>query len=135
MAKYTEDDRLQDRLGANKMAYEMEVEYNNTKLRRRTVDEVMVGVAEYGEELEVSLGYEKGRPVIVALNESGYRCTFVDLIQVLDWVRVNKPELMQREWVGLTDEDREECLAKNEELGWWGVVNAIEQSLKEKNGG
>ena len=39
----------------------------------------------------------------------------------------------QRKWVGLTDEDREECLAKNEELGWWGVVNAIEQSLKEKN--
>ena len=38
MAKYTEDDRLQDRLGANKMAYEMEVEYNDTKLRRRTVD-------------------------------------------------------------------------------------------------
>ena len=41
----------------------------------------------------------------------------------------------KKEWVGLTDEDREECLAKNEELGWWGVVNAIEQSLKEKNGG
>ena len=41
----------------------------------------------------------------------------------------------QRTWVGLTDEDREECLAKNEELGWWGVVNAIEQSLKEKNDG
>ena len=41
----------------------------------------------------------------------------------------------KKEWVGLTDEDREECLAKNEELGWWGVVNAIEQSLKEKNDG
>lgn len=37
MSKYT-DDRLQDRLGANKMAYEMEVEYNDTKLRRRIVD-------------------------------------------------------------------------------------------------
>ena len=41
----------------------------------------------------------------------------------------------KKPWVGLTDEDREECLAKNEELGWWGVVNAIEQSLKEKNDG
>ena len=65
MAKYTEDDRLQDRLGANKMAYEMEVEYNNTKLRRRIVarhkhadlihawaDGVQVQVHDYGKWID-----------------------------------------------------------------------------------
>ena len=41
----------------------------------------------------------------------------------------------KKEWVGLTDEDREECLAKNEELGWWGVIDAIEEKLREKNSG
>lgn len=43
--------------------------------------------------------------------------------------------LIQREWVGLTDEDKEECLAKWAELGWWGVVDVIEAKLREKNGG
>jgi len=38
-------------------------------------------------------------------------------------------------WVGLTDEDKEECLAKWAELGWWGVVDVIEAKLREKNGG
>ena len=41
----------------------------------------------------------------------------------------------KRPWVGLTDEDREECLAKWAELGWWGVVDVIEAKLREKNGG
>ena len=97
----------------------------------------MVGVAEYGEELEVSLGYEKGRPVIVALNESGYRCTFVDLIQVLDWVRVNKPELVQREWVGLTDDEIKAIIGHNhpEGIGSYAreLFEQIEAKLREKN--
>ena len=91
----------------------------------------MVGVAEYGEELEVSLGYEKGRPVIVAFNESGYCCTCVDLIQVLDWVRVNKPELIQREWVGLTDIEAADCWSTSAVTTW----ENFEAKLKEKNGG
>ena len=41
----------------------------------------------------------------------------------------------QRTWVGLTDEDREECLAKHEKFGWWSVIDAIEEKLWEKNGG
>ena len=54
----------------------------------------MVGVAEYGEGMDVKLGYDKGRPVIVASNEGGYASTFVDLIQVLEWVRNNMPDVM-----------------------------------------
>lgn len=41
----------------------------------------------------------------------------------------------KKPWVGLTDEDKEECLAKWAELGWWGVVDVIEAKLREKNGG
>lgn len=100
------------------------------------MDEVMVGVAEYGEELEVSLGYEKGRPVIVALNESGYCSTFVDLIQVLDWVRVNKPELIQREWVGLTDDEINSIeFPESGTATMKDFVRIIESKLKDKNGG
>ena len=61
------------------------------------MDKVMVGVTEYGEDMSVKLGYEKDRPVIVASNEGGYCGTFVDLIQVLEWVRNNMPELLSKE--------------------------------------
>jgi hypothetical protein len=64
---------------------------------RKTVDKVMVGVTEYGEGMDVKLGYDKGRPVIVASNEAGYCGTFVDLIQVLEWVNKNMPELLAKE--------------------------------------
>ena len=59
------------------------------------MDKVMVGVTEYGEGMDVKLGYAQGRPVIVASNEAGYASTFVDLIQVCEWVRNNMPELQK----------------------------------------
>ena len=42
---------------------------------------------------------------------------------------------VKKQWVDLTDGDREECLAKNEKFGWWSVIDAIEEKLREKNGG
>lgn len=63
---------------------------------RRTVDKVMFGVTEYEEGLEVELTYENDRPVILAVNEGGYCATRVDLIQLLEWVRDNMPELMPK---------------------------------------
>ena len=57
----------------------------------------MVGVTEYGEGMDVILGYDKGRPVIVASNEAGFSATFVDLIQVCEWVRNNMPELQKEQ--------------------------------------
>lgn len=60
-------------------------------------DTVMTGVTEYGEGSEVLLRYENNRPVIVASNEAGYSGTFVDLIQVLEWVNENIPELLAKE--------------------------------------
>ena len=56
----------------------------------------MIGVTEYEEEIEVKLTYENDRPVILAVNEGGYCATRVDLIQLLEWVRDNMPELMTK---------------------------------------
>jgi len=38
----------------------------------------------------------------------------------------------QRQWVGLTDEDRQELAA--EQHSWEGLCSAVEAKLKEKNG-
>ena len=54
----------------------------------------MVGVTEYDEGLDVKLTYVKDRPVIWATTEAGYCSTLVDLIELLEWVKVNMPELM-----------------------------------------
>lgn len=74
--------------------------------------QVMQGVTEYGENMDVYLdtttglynadnhglpdhqrqGY--GRIVIVAINEGGFNSTEVDLLQLLSWVKHNRPELL-----------------------------------------
>ena len=103
---------------------------------------VMVGVTEYGEGMDVKLWYDKGRPVIVALNESGCNATFVDLNQLLEWVDKNMPEF-KREWVGLTDEEidlLEELYAPpvhpdfvNDADHCLELIRHIEAKLKDKN--
>jgi lactam utilization protein B len=67
---------------------------------------VMEGVVEYNEEMEVVLqtakvydfnvrGYrDTGRLVIRAYNKAGYNSTEVDLVQVIEWVKANMPELL-----------------------------------------
>ena len=62
---------------------------------RKTVDNVMQGVKDYEEGMDVQLVYEKGRHVVLAMNEAGNCCTRVDLIKLLDWVRDNMPELLK----------------------------------------
>jgi len=67
----------------------------------------MDGVTEYAEGYGVRLvettgayvGIAKQRPgagrlVIKALNEGGYNCTEVDLLEVLAWVKAHRPDLM-----------------------------------------
>jgi TATA-binding protein-associated factor Taf7 len=51
-------------------------------------------IREYGDGLIVKIGLDNDRPVIVAYNEAGYNSTYVDLIDVLDWVREHRPELL-----------------------------------------
>jgi len=40
-----------------------------------------------------------------------------------------------REWVGLTDDDKEKCIVVREDRGWHGVLDAVEAKLREKNSG
>jgi len=39
----------------------------------------------------------------------------------------------QREWVGLTDEERSYYLQSASNVGWWQAAKMIEAKLKEKN--
>ena len=109
------------------------------------MNKVMVGVIEYAEGMDVKLGYDKGRPVIVASNEAGYSSTFVDLIQVLEWVRNNMPELQKEDAMPKTTANKkirnkisdremeilvEYLLAKVGQKDWNGVLNIV-NNLRE----
>ena len=64
----------------------------------------MAGVREYAEGYEVKLvtstGYyngahiDGGRLAVRALNEAGHNCTEVDLLDLIAWVKANRPELL-----------------------------------------
>jgi len=43
--------------------------------------------------------------------------------------------IVKKPWVGLTDNDKEKCLAVREDRGWHGVLDAVEAKLREMNGG
>ena len=112
---------------------------------------VMTGVTEYGEGLEVKLYYENERPTIVAYNEGGFNATAVDLIELLDWVYKNEPDLYAprpawanlaqleinpepRPWVGLTDDA--EIFALSNTMPYanrFEFARAIEALLKQRN--
>jgi len=64
----------------------------------------MKDVRSYGEDLGVHLGKiekcdcndenDAGRYVVIAYNDRGYNYTTVDLVDLINWVRNNKPELL-----------------------------------------
>ena len=57
---------------------------------------VMEGVTEYSEGYEVELLQTKGngRWVIMAVNQGGFDSTSVDVINLIAWLRANRPELL-----------------------------------------
>ena len=59
-------------------------------------DGQITSIREYAEEMPVriSVSAESGRLVIEADNEAGHNGTEVDLVDVLDWVRANRPDLL-----------------------------------------
>jgi len=52
-------------------------------------------------------------------------------IQQLHQVRLAQLEAQKREWVGLTNDERDECM--NDYYTEGAIVDAIEAKLKEKN--
>lgn len=57
---------------------------------------IETNIREYCEELPVKIKQdeETGRWVIFALNEAGHNSTSVDLLDLLRWIKKNKPELL-----------------------------------------
>ena len=60
------------------------------------MDIEMNEVTEYCEGRTVYLAQEEtnGRTVVRAVNEGGYNCTEVDIVQLLEWLKKNRPDLM-----------------------------------------
>lgn len=54
----------------------------------------MDGVTEYSEDLPVKLEQHNQRWVISALNEGGCNGTMVDVLQLVEWLRKNRPDLL-----------------------------------------
>jgi len=57
----------------------------------------LIGVTEYCEEMAVSITEtpDAERLVVRALNEGGHNSTEVDLLQLIAWLKTNKPELLK----------------------------------------
>ena len=88
---------------------------------------------------DCSAAFDRQQQQIADLRDALSRLVEVDkeaeFIDAWNKKRVRRVSDGAKPWVGLTDEDKEECLAKWAELGWWGVVDVIEAKLREKNGG
>ena len=76
------------------------------------IDIEMDGVTEYAEGMPVILtqtdGVDdpwipkdqrvgRGRLVVQAKNEGGFNCTHVDILQLVAWLKANRPDLLQEE--------------------------------------
>ena len=55
------------------------------------MSKITTNIREYAEEMEVSI-LDGPRPVVEALNEAGYNCTDVDILDLLTWVKIHHPE-------------------------------------------
>jgi hypothetical protein len=45
------------------------------------------------------------------------------------------PPAAQRQWVGLTDEEKRQIFEREDYQGWLDYINAIEDKLRSKNNG
>ena len=59
-------------------------------------------------------------------------CVVDELMLEIGNLMIQKQGVERREWVGLTDEDKDELLNLD---NWTDIVEAVEAKLKEKNGG
>lgn len=55
----------------------------------------MEGVREYAEEMPVYLTEGPDGPRVTALNEAGYNRTDVDIVDLIRWLKANRPELLR----------------------------------------
>lgn len=62
----------------------------------------MDGVREYGEGRPVKLDQTEGlndappgRWIVRAFNEAGHNCTEIDVLDLVQWLRKNRPDLLE----------------------------------------
>lgn len=55
----------------------------------------METVREYSGQMSVELGEEKERMVVTAYNEGGFNFTNVDLLDLLEWLSANRPDILE----------------------------------------
>jgi hypothetical protein len=53
---------------------------------------------------------------------------------VIDALEIYIKQMINRKWVGLTDEERGACINTNMGTGLWAMAKDIESKLKENNG-
>ena len=100
---------------------------------------VMDGVTEYTEGYEVRLihspGAGRNRLAIEAMNEGGFNGVEIDLLQVLDWLKANRPELIQPTQQNASKELDEQALAIYQayplKKGRGAALRAIKSALKK----
>jgi hypothetical protein len=61
----------------------------------------------------------------------------MDIMRGLEaaFAHIIAPPAAQRQWVGLTDEEKRQIFVREGYQGWLDYINAIEAKLKEKNNG
>ena len=95
------------------------------------MNQIMEGVTEYAEGMDVSLSTRNGRLTIDAKNEAGHNGTDVDLVQLLLWVQKNLPELLHCPWVDLTHDEMMEIT--NKANTYLETMKMTQDKLKQKN--
>ena len=70
-----------------------EADYGNSSIRGMHAE----GVREYGEGLTVLIEYDEAanREVVTAFNQAGYDSTSVDLLDLIEWIKINRPEVLR----------------------------------------
>ncbi len=60
-------------------------------------EEFLEGVREHAEGSWVSIKADEdtGRECVLAYNEGGHNCTLVDLLDLVEWIKANRPELIK----------------------------------------
>jgi hypothetical protein len=85
-------------------------------------------------DLREALAQEEKPPVKSYCGGKPNYCTPVDAVNISQ-ERVDETAKCKREWVGLTDADKEEAFDELQESdgGFWEFADYIEAKLKEKN--
>ena len=141
MDKY-EDDRLLDRLAANKRTYEMEVEYNKTKaieLKAMELSDIEAMLLNHEQQIKDIAAHllelrAWGTPMMEFKREQPTKIVGPNLVGVLNAAGFYQ----KREWQSLTDDEIKEIVGSYSGpiKGYTReLFDKIETKLKEKNGG